>query len=52
VLERERERESRHAFSRHFWNKKRKYLKDKINELAMSTRTKNIRHLYKGKNVL
>jgi hypothetical protein len=34
--------------SRHFRNKKREYLKDKINELA--TNSENIRDLYKGKN--
>jgi alpha/beta superfamily hydrolase len=32
--------------SRHFWNKKREYLKDRINELATSYKNKNIRNLY------
>jgi hypothetical protein len=36
--------------SRHFRNKKREYLKDKINELAMNTKNKNIRDLYRGIN--
>jgi hypothetical protein len=31
--------------SRHFRNKKREYLKDKINELATNSRNKNIRDL-------
>jgi hypothetical protein len=39
----------RHEASRHFRNKKREYLKDKINELAMN---KNIRDLYRGINEL
>jgi hypothetical protein len=34
--------------SRHFRNKKRQYLKDKIDELAMNSKNKNIRDLYKG----
>jgi hypothetical protein len=34
--------------SRHFRNKKREYLKDKINELAMNSNNKNIRDLYRG----
>jgi hypothetical protein len=33
----------RHEVSRHFRNKKREYLKDKINELATNSKTKNIR---------
>jgi 50S ribosomal subunit-associated GTPase HflX len=33
-----------------FRNKKRKYLKDKINELAMNSKNKNIRDLYRGIN--
>jgi hypothetical protein len=33
--------------SRHFWNKKREYLRDKINELAINSKNKNIRDLYK-----
>jgi hypothetical protein len=36
--------------SRHISNKKQKYLKDKINELATSSRNKNIIDLYKGIN--
>jgi alpha/beta superfamily hydrolase len=31
----------------HFWNKKREYLKDKINELATNSNNKNIRDLYR-----
>jgi hypothetical protein len=34
--------------SRHFKNKKREYLKDKINELAMNSKNMNIRDLYRG----
>jgi predicted NACHT family NTPase len=34
----------------HFRNKKREYLKDKIDELAMNSKNKNIRDLYKGIN--
>jgi hypothetical protein len=41
---------NRHGASRHFRNKKRKYLKDKINELAMNSKNKNIRDLYRGIN--
>jgi hypothetical protein len=33
----------RREASRHFRNKKREYLKDKINELAMNSKNKNIR---------
>ncbi|PNF42200.1 hypothetical protein B7P43_G06780 [Cryptotermes secundus] len=36
--------------SRHFRNKKREYLKDKIDELAMNSKKKNIRDLYRGTN--
>jgi hypothetical protein len=36
--------------SKHFRNKKRKYLKNKIDELATNSKNKNIRHLYKGIN--
>jgi hypothetical protein len=36
--------------SRHFGNKKREYLKDKINELATNNKNKNIRELYRGIN--
>jgi hypothetical protein len=38
----------RREASRHFRNKKKEYLKDKINELA--TNSKNIRDLYRGIN--
>jgi hypothetical protein len=31
-------------------NKKREYLKDKINELATNSKNKNIRDLYRGRN--
>jgi hypothetical protein len=40
----------RREASRHFRNKKRKYLKDKINELESNSKTKNIRDLYRGIN--
>jgi hypothetical protein len=36
--------------SRHFRNKKERYLKDKINELATNSKSKNIRDLYRGIN--
>jgi hypothetical protein len=36
--------------SKHFRNKNREYLKDKINELAMNSKNKNIRILYRGTN--
>jgi hypothetical protein len=36
--------------SRYFGNKKREYLKDKINELATNSNIKNIRDLYRGIN--
>jgi hypothetical protein len=36
--------------SRHFRNKKREYLKDKINELATNSKNKNLRDLYRGIN--
>jgi hypothetical protein len=36
--------------SRHFRNKKREYLKDKINELELSSKNKNIRDLYRATN--
>jgi hypothetical protein len=36
--------------SRHFRNKMREYLKDKMNELAMNSKNKNIRDLYRGIN--
>jgi hypothetical protein len=40
----------RREASRHFRNKKRKYLKDKINELATNSKNKNVRDLYRGIN--
>jgi hypothetical protein len=36
--------------SRYFRNNKRKYLKDKINELARNSKNKNIRDLYRAIN--
>jgi hypothetical protein len=36
--------------SRHLRNKKREYLKDKINELATNSMNKNMRDLYRGIN--
>jgi hypothetical protein len=36
--------------SSHFRNKKRDYLKDKINELLSSSKNKNIRDMYRGIN--
>jgi hypothetical protein len=36
--------------SRHFRNKKREYLKDKINELESNSKNKNIRDLFRGIN--
>jgi hypothetical protein len=38
--------------SRHFRNKKREYMKDKINELESNSKNKNIRDLYRGINEL
>jgi hypothetical protein len=40
----------RREASRHFRIKKKDYLKDKINELAMNSKNKNIRDLYRGTN--
>jgi hypothetical protein len=40
----------RREVSRYFMNKKRKYLKDKINEIATNSKNKNIRDLYRGIN--
>jgi predicted CopG family antitoxin len=40
----------RHETRRHFRNKKRKYLKNEINELPMNSKNKNIRDLYRGIN--
>ena len=36
--------------SRHFRNRKEEYLKDKIDEFATSSKTKNIRDLYRAIN--
>jgi hypothetical protein len=36
--------------SRHFRNKKREYVKDRINELKSDSKNKNIRGLYMGIN--
>jgi hypothetical protein len=36
--------------SRYFRNKKRGYLKDKINELTTNSKNKNFRDLYRGIN--
>jgi hypothetical protein len=38
----------RREASRHFSNKKREYLKDKINKLESNSNNKNIRDLYRG----
>jgi hypothetical protein len=38
----------RHEACRYFRNKKREHLKDKINGLAMNSKNKNIRDLYRG----
>jgi hypothetical protein len=38
----------RREASRHFRNKRRKYLEDKINDLATNRKSKNIRELYRG----
>jgi hypothetical protein len=38
----------RRKASRYFRNKKREYLKDKINEMEFNSKNKNIRDLYKG----
>jgi hypothetical protein len=40
----------RREASRHFRNKKREYLKDRINELESNSKNKNIRDLYMGTN--
>jgi hypothetical protein len=40
----------RREASRHFRNKKREYLKDKINGVASNSKNKNIRDLYRGIN--
>jgi hypothetical protein len=38
----------RREASRHFRNKKREYVKDKINETELNSKNKNIRGLYRG----
>jgi hypothetical protein len=38
----------RRKTSRHFRNKKREYMKDKIDVLATNSKNKNIRCLYRG----
>jgi hypothetical protein len=40
----------RREANRHFRNKKREYLKDKINELVSNSKNKNIGHPYRGIN--
>jgi hypothetical protein len=40
----------RRETSRHFRNKRREYLKGKINELEKNSKNKNIRDLYRGIN--
>jgi hypothetical protein len=40
----------RHETTRHFRNKKREYMKDKINELATNCKNMNIRDVYRGIN--
>jgi hypothetical protein len=40
----------RQESSRHFRNKKREYLKDKINEIESDSKNKNIRDLYRSIN--
>jgi hypothetical protein len=42
----------RREAGRHFRDKKREYLKDKINEVASNSKNKNIRDLYRGINNL
>jgi hypothetical protein len=38
----------RREASRHFMNKKREYLKDRINDIELNGKNKNIRDLYRG----
>jgi hypothetical protein len=40
----------RREIFRHFSNKKKEYLKDKIDELTMNSKNKNIRDLYREIN--
>jgi hypothetical protein len=42
--------DARQEASRHFRNKKREYLKDRINELESDSKNKNIRDWYGGVN--
>jgi hypothetical protein len=41
-------RNVRRQASRHFRNKNREYLKDKINEIELNSKNKSIRDLYRG----
>jgi hypothetical protein len=41
-------RNVRREANRHFGNKKREYLRDKINELESNSKNKNIRDLYRA----
>jgi hypothetical protein len=41
-------RNVRREASRHFGNKKREYLEDKINEIDLNSKNKNIREVYRG----
>ena len=41
---------ARHEDGRHLWNKKKEYLKAKIDELVTNSEIKNIRDLYMGIN--
>jgi len=38
----------RREVSRHFWNKKKAYLRAKIEELEINNKIQNIRDLYRG----
>jgi hypothetical protein len=49
-LDRDNLNNIRHDASGHFRNKKREYLKDKINEHTTNSKNKNIRDLYGGRN--
>jgi hypothetical protein len=40
----------KHLASSHFGNKKREFLKGKVNELAMNSKNKNVRDLYRRIN--
>jgi hypothetical protein len=41
---------ARHKASRHFKNKRREYLKDKINAPATNSKERNFRDMYRGLN--